>query len=173
MVLPNLDDVVNVHMRVFCAEAAAYHLDAFPDHVADYPDGPRRVFDYASRQTGMDYVRALRQQAGIADQVRRIFRTVDLIFVPTVPVLTPRRDAPIIRIGDTRHYDFTRAMVRYTCLFDHTGNPSVAMPSKAFGPGRVTSVQVAAAARSRRRRGCIRRRARDAAGLAIDHEERM
>ena len=36
-------------------------------------------------------------------------------------------------------------MVRYTALFDHTGHPAVAMPSKLYAPGRAASVQVIAA----------------------------
>ena len=172
VVLPNLDDVLNMHMRVFCAEAAAYHLDAFPDHVADYPDGPRRVFDFAFRQTGMDYVRAVRQQAEIADQVSSIFRSVDLVLVPSLPVLTPRRDAPTVRIGD-KETDFTRGMIRYTCLFDHTGNPTVAMPSKPFGPGRVASVQVVAPVGRDAAAVAFATALEARLGLVIDHEVRM
>jgi Asp-tRNA(Asn)/Glu-tRNA(Gln) amidotransferase A subunit family amidase len=43
-----------------------------------------------------------------------------------------------------RDTDLTLGMIRYTALFDHTGHPVVAMPSKLYAPGRAASVQIVA-----------------------------
>jgi Asp-tRNA(Asn)/Glu-tRNA(Gln) amidotransferase A subunit family amidase len=96
----------------------------------------------------------MRRRADMTAAVDLLFREVDAVLVPTLPVLAPARDAPEVEIAG-RARDFTLALVRYTCLFDHTGHPVVAMPASVVGPGVATSVQVVGA------------RGRDAALLAL------
>lgn len=144
--LPDPDDVLEVHTTIFCAEAAAYHGDTFPEHIANYPDEAKVLLDLARGHTGADYVRAARRRAEITRRVETLFKSVDLLVLPTLPVLPPRRDAPTVAVAG-KETNFTLALVRYTCLFDHTGHPVVAMPSKVLGPGLATSVQVVAGLR--------------------------
>jgi aspartyl-tRNA(Asn)/glutamyl-tRNA(Gln) amidotransferase subunit A len=144
VVLPPPDDALAIHAVIFCSEAAAYHFAAFPDHRGDYPETTRRLLELAERQTGFEYVQAMRRRAEMTAVVDRLFRYVDAMIVPTLPVLPPERDAAKVEI-DGRAHDFTLALVRYTCLFDHTGHPVVAMPASVLGPGVATSVQVVGA----------------------------
>jgi aspartyl-tRNA(Asn)/glutamyl-tRNA(Gln) amidotransferase subunit A len=142
--LPDPDAVLEVHKTIFCTESAAYHLSAFPDRLADYPDTPRKLIQLGREISGVDYVRASEARGAFGHAVQGLFAEIDLLILPTVPVLTPPRRAPTIRVAG-RETDFTLGMVRYTALFDHTGHPVVAMPSKLYAPGRAASVQVVAA----------------------------
>jgi aspartyl-tRNA(Asn)/glutamyl-tRNA(Gln) amidotransferase subunit A len=144
VLLPPPDDALAVHAVIFCSEAAAYHFAAFPDRRGDYPETARRLLELAETQTGFEYVQAMRRRAEMTAVVDRLFREVDAMIVPTLPVLPPERDAAKVEIAGRAH-DFTLALVRYTCLFDHTGHPVVVMPASVLGPGVATSAQVVGA----------------------------
>jgi Asp-tRNA(Asn)/Glu-tRNA(Gln) amidotransferase A subunit family amidase len=142
--LPDPGEVLEAHKIIFCTESAAYHLAAFPDRLAEYPDTPRKLIERGRRTSGIDHVQASEARAAFGEAVQALFAEIDLLMLPTVPVLTPGRRAPTIRIAG-KETDFTLGMVRYTALFDHTGHPVVAMPSKLYAPGRAASVQIVAA----------------------------
>jgi hypothetical protein len=75
--------------------------------------------------------------------LKTVFSEVDIVLVPTLPVLPPARDAETITVGG-RQLDFTLALIRYTFVFDHTGNPVVSLPVTETAPGIGSSVQVVA-----------------------------
>ena len=141
--LPEPDDVIEIHGIIFCAESAAYHRSAFADRRDDYPPLVRRFLGYAEEHTGADYVTAMRRREELTRRVEALFDEVDILMVPTLPVLAPQRDAETLTLAGREH-EFTLALVRYTCLFDHTGHPVVAMPVEVVGPGVAVSAQVVA-----------------------------
>ena len=142
--LPDPDEVLEVHGIIFCTEAAAYHLSAFPGRLAEYPETPRTLIELGRATSGIEHVRACERRADFAASVQSLFTELDLLILPTLPVLTPPRHASTIWVAG-QETDFTLGMVRYTALFDHTGHPVVAMPSKLYAPGRAASVQIVAA----------------------------
>ena len=160
--LPDPDDVLEVHKTIFCTEAAEYHLSAFGDRLAEYPETPRKLIAIGQATSGIDYLRANAGRIAFTRAVQGCFDEIDLLVLPTLPVLTPPRTAKLIAVNG-RDVDFTLAMVRYTALFDHTGHPVVAMPSKVYGPGRAASIQVVAALH----------RDADAVAFAIGLERRL
>ena len=141
--LPDPDAVIEIHGIIFCAESAAYHRSAFADRWEDYPPLVRRFLGYADEHTGADYVAAMRRREEFTRGVEALFDEIDILMMPTLPVLAPRRDTETITL-DGREHEFTLAMVRYTCLFDHTGHPVVAMPVDVVDPGVAVSAQVIA-----------------------------
>jgi Asp-tRNA(Asn)/Glu-tRNA(Gln) amidotransferase A subunit family amidase len=139
--LPNPDDVLALHGVIFSAESAAYYNSAFPDRRDQYPPLARRFLDLHKSHTGADYVAAMRRRREITKAVEELFKEVDWLVLPTLPVLTPERSAETITIAG-RTIEFTLALVRYTCLFNHTGHPVVAMPVENGRAGVPASVQV-------------------------------
>jgi Asp-tRNA(Asn)/Glu-tRNA(Gln) amidotransferase A subunit family amidase len=172
VVLPPPDDALAVHAVIFCSEAAAYHFAAFPEHRNDYPETARRLLGLAETQTGFQYVQAMRRRADMTAAVDLLFREVDAVLVPTLPVLAPARDVPEVEIAG-RARDFTLALVRYTCLFDHTGHPVVAMPASVVGPGVATSVQVVGARGRDAALLTLAARLETALGLDVDYRVRV
>src|SRR3546814_5635506 len=78
------------------------------------------------------------------DSVRAIVENeAALLIVPTLPVLTPLRSDTTVTIAGNVS-DYTMALIRYTSLFNHTGNPVVAMPATVLGTGIGVGVQVVA-----------------------------
>lgn len=139
--LPNPDEALDIHGIIFCAESAAYHRTEFPDRFDQYPTLVRQLFDMAMRSSGVDYVQAMRRREAITARTEALFEDVDFILVPTTPVLPPAVEAETVELAG-RTCDYTFAMVRYTCLLDHTGHPVVAMPATIAASGLATSVQV-------------------------------
>ena len=88
--------------------------------------------------------------------------------MPTLPVPAPRRDTETLTL-DGREHEFTLAMVRYTCLFDHTGHPVVAMPVDVVEPGVAVGAQVVAPLERDGLAVCFAQRLEEAMGLRIDY----
>ncbi len=141
--LPHPDEVIDVHVVIFCAESGAYYLTEFADQREAFMETQRMLIDLAETHRGHQYVQAMRERAEITRRVDAVFDEVDYVILPTLPVLTPRRDAPSVEVAG-EELDFTLALIRYTCLFDHTGHPVVAMPASVERPGVGASMQIIA-----------------------------
>lgn len=139
--LPSPDEVLEIHAVVFCSESAAYHFEAFPGRLPDYPAVARELLELARSQRGYEYVRAMRRRAEITRRVQGLFEEVSFLLVPTLAILAPRRDAETVTVGGVER-DFTLGLIRYTCLFNHTGNPVLSLPVTVLGPGVGPSVQI-------------------------------
>ena len=170
--LPEPDDVIEIHGIIFCAESAAYHRSAFPDRRDDYPPLVRRFLGYADEHTGADYVAAMRRREELTRKVETLFDEIDILMAPTLPVPAPPRDTETLTLAGREH-EFTLGMVRYTCLFDHTGHPVVAMPVEVIGPGVAVSAQVVAPLGRDASAVDFAQRLEDAVGLRIDYDVRV
>jgi Asp-tRNA(Asn)/Glu-tRNA(Gln) amidotransferase A subunit family amidase len=169
--LPDPEAVGAVHAVVFAAESAAYHGQEFPDRLALYPASVRRYLDLARTVSGADYVAAMRRRAEMTRAVDAALDAVDAVILPTLPVLTPPVEAETLEVGGAR-FDFTWALVRYTCLFDHSGHPVVAIPAKVEAPGIASSVQIVGRRHGDAALMRLAERLEEALGLAIDYEPR-
>ena len=141
--LPKPADATETHLAIFCADAADFHLAAFPDRLSSYPPFARSMLQLANTLPGYRYRRALRHRARMRAALRTVFSEVDFVIVPTLPVPPPFKDAETVAVGGEQ-LDFTLALIRYTFIFDHTQNPVVSFPVLEAAPGIGASVQVVA-----------------------------
>jgi len=125
--LPKLDEVAEMHGRIFFTEGAAYHFAHFKTAIPRYPSLARQWFALARGMPVGDYVDAWERRVRFTSEVDRLLEEVDLLLTPTLPVLHPPRDGQNLIVAG-RPLDYTMALVRQTCLFDHTGHPALAMP---------------------------------------------
>ena len=166
--LPHPDDVFDMHITIFRGEAAAYHLAAFGDRLAEYPPLPRRLLEKGEELPAHEYVRAWRRRAEVTERVADQFRNVDFILAPTLPVTAPERDAGSVVIGG-RDMAVLNALIRYTFLFDHVGTPVASLPVIACGPGVGASVQIIARANADAALVDFAQRLERVLSLAIDY----
>ncbi len=139
--LPNLDEVSQMHGRIFFVEGAAYHYAHFKQDIPHYPQIAQDWFEVALKSPVGDYVTACEKRVQFTNQVNELLEQVDVILTPTIPVSRPRRDATMLMIAG-KPCDFTMALVRQTCLFNHTGHPALAMPISFTSQGLSPSVQI-------------------------------
>jgi len=139
--LPGPDDIAEVHLAVFSAEAAAYHLGVFPDRLAEYPRQARRIIEIGGGQLAWCYLQALEERTRIRRRVDTALHQVDFLLLPTLPVLAPARDAERVLLAG-RDTHFTAALIRYVCLFNHTGHPVLSLPVRRVQPGLGVSAQL-------------------------------
>lgn len=88
-----------------------------------------------------DYVNASEKRVRFTGQVNRLLEDVDVILTPTLSVSRPQRDAEELIVSG-KPCDFTMALVRQTCLFDHTGHPALAMPINVDAESPSPSLQI-------------------------------
>ncbi|MER9228781.1 amidase family protein [Mesorhizobium sp. M0664] len=136
------NEISEMHGRIFFVEGAAYHYANFKDHIGSYPTIAQSWFAAALRGAPVgDYVNASEKRVRFASQVNRLLEEVDVILTPTLSVSRPRRDAKELIVSD-KSYDFRMALVRQTCLFDHTGHPALAMPINVDAASLSPSLQI-------------------------------
>ncbi|MGH7070858.1 MAG: hypothetical protein ACREFO_12695 [Acetobacteraceae bacterium] len=111
------------HRNSDSPERAAYRLVAFPDRPDEYPPSAGELLTLGkSHHRGYEYVRAVQQREVLTKRVAAALAVVEFLVAPTIPIVALPRSAPTAKISGT-DCDFTWAMVRYTCLFNHTGDP--------------------------------------------------
>lgn len=125
--LPTIEDVCTMHGQIFFAESAAWHLARFPQHRARYPHIAQDWFNFALTMPVEAYVAVCQARVTAQAQVDAVLAEVDLILTPTLSVYLPPKAPETLPIGG-KATDYVLAMVRQTCLFNHTGHPSLAMP---------------------------------------------
>jgi Asp-tRNA(Asn)/Glu-tRNA(Gln) amidotransferase A subunit family amidase len=139
--LPDLDEVSQMHGSIFFVEGAAYHYAHHKKDIHNYPQIARDWFELAIKSPVSNYVAACEKRVQFTNQVNQLLEQVDVILTPTIPASRPRRDATMLMIAG-EPCDFTMALVRQTCLFNHTGHPALAMPIGASLERPPASIQI-------------------------------
>ncbi len=139
--LPDLNEIMEMHGRIFFVEGAAHHCANFGNDIRNYPGIAQAWFEMARHMPVADYVQACERRVRFARTVDHLLEQVDVIATPTLSVLHPRKDASHLIVSG-QQLDFTLAMVRQTCLFNHTGHPALAMPMNTFAALPPPSLQI-------------------------------
>lgn len=124
--LPALDQVGDIHRTIFCTETAAWYRS----HVAPgtaLPAAAIASLSHAETIAQGTYLAACDLRRTMTEQVEAVLVDSDLILSPTTVVARTGRDAADLLVAG-RRLDFTYALVRLTCLFNHTGHPALTMP---------------------------------------------
>lgn len=125
--MPDPAAIVDMHLRIFVVESAAYHLARFSNHLLSYPKIAQDGFEAAHPMPIAEYINAYKQRILFTKQVDALLSQVDCLITPTLAYFEPPRAAEKLLI-DGVLVNFTAALVRHTCLFNHTGHPALAMP---------------------------------------------
>jgi amidase len=84
---------------------------------------------------------AMRQGEKVSAKANRVFEDVDVLVTPTI-VHRPRRTGVLDKGGWVRAMQASRAMVRYTALWNVTGNPAASVPAGVADDGLPLAVQL-------------------------------
>lgn len=139
--LPYLHEILEMHGLIFFVEGAAYHRANFGEDIRHYPAMAQDWFEAAGRMHVSEYISACERRVFMTRKIDHALSKVDLILTPTLSVLHPRKDAAQLLVAG-EDIDFTMALVRQTCLFNHTGHPALAMPMKGHSAMPPPSLQI-------------------------------
>jgi len=87
------DDPVAIFETLWVAGRGIAYGNALKDQVHELDPGFARLVQASSRYQLSDYLDAMKQRAGFANQVHMLFEQYDLLITPTVPVLPFPADA--------------------------------------------------------------------------------
>src|SRR5216684_1350949 len=121
--LPSLDAMQKACLDVMLSEAVAFHKNWMDTRPGDYgPDVLARLRTGLD-VTGLDYVRAIKDQKRMREEVSMAMRGLDAILLPSTasiaPLIAPEVD--------------TRPLVRFTRPFNLTGQPVFSLPAPVGG----------------------------------------
>ena len=121
--LPGLDAMQKACLDIMLSEAVAFHKTWMDTRPGDYgPDVLARLRTGLD-VTGLDYVRAIKDQKRMREEVSRAMRGLDAILLPSTAVVAPLI-APEVD---------TRPLVRFTRPFNLTGQPVFSLPAPVDG----------------------------------------
>ncbi|HEX5141094.1 MAG TPA: amidase [Dehalococcoidia bacterium] len=121
---------------LFNAESAAYHEERLRERPEELSPLPRERVRSSQSITGMDYARARWRQAEFKQKAAVMFRDIDLVVTPTVPV------SPL-KIADIEPAGPGRVMGRHTSPFNILHVPTISLPCGFTSDGLPVGLQIA------------------------------
>jgi aspartyl-tRNA(Asn)/glutamyl-tRNA(Gln) amidotransferase subunit A len=125
--LPSPSEIASIHDRIVATEAATSHPTFRQMSSGHLPDVVRKTIAYADTVSRHQYLEACAQKKALATHLQDVFQEVDLVVVPTLPILPPKKSDCYIHLGKNR-YHIDDSLRRYTFLFNLTGNPVISLP---------------------------------------------
>ncbi len=109
-----------------CAvETAVAHEATYPARKAEYGPALSSVIEAGRKLSGMDYQKILLRRLAFRGEVAAMFEGIDLMLIPAHP-FAPLTLEKMRTLGEQP--DLMVGLLRYTCPFDMTGNPTITLP---------------------------------------------
>ncbi len=122
-------------------EATAVHrerLRGFADRLGEDVRLRLRLGEFL---TAVEYVQGQRLRRQIADSLRELFHTVDVLLLPSVPACAPPVGSRTVEVNG--HVEpIHRMLTRYTVPFNQGGLPALSVPVGRSGAGWPSALQV-------------------------------
>ncbi|MGD9364047.1 MAG: amidase [Desulfobacterales bacterium] len=139
--LPLSSEIAVIHDRIVATEARLSHptlKNMIPEKL---PEVVRKTLAFADTVSEKQYSSACVKRKTITSNTQEAFRKVDLVVVPTLPCVTPKKADEFIYLAGKRHH-IDESLRRYTFLFNLTGNPVISLPVQSVSKGIGISLQL-------------------------------
>lgn len=123
-------------------ETAVAHLATYPQRKAEYGPGLAGLIETGRALSGLDYQQIILRRNDFRGRVARLFEGIDLLVAPAQPFASPTK-AMMARLGEDP--SFVAGLLRFTCPFDMTGNPTITLPCAFTEQGTPLAFQFVAA----------------------------
>lgn len=125
--IPGIEEIAEAQAVTIKSEASAVHADTLQEYEGKIDE---EVFErlVASKEvTGYEYVQAQTKRNKLITDLNHIFDEVDVLLVPTLPILPPDINQREVTINNTT-VTTQHALLKLTAPFNYTGNPSLSIP---------------------------------------------
>jgi aspartyl-tRNA(Asn)/glutamyl-tRNA(Gln) amidotransferase subunit A len=139
--LPPIADAVQDAFTLAQVEAAHAHRARIPGRLAELGEDASAFLRMGGRVAALDYVGAVKRQTEFRAAMDRCFATVDVLIVPATPALPQPIGASQVSIGNETEPLFD-CMIRYTCVFNVSGHPALAVPCPVDADGLPVGIQI-------------------------------
>jgi aspartyl-tRNA(Asn)/glutamyl-tRNA(Gln) amidotransferase subunit A len=139
--IPDLALTLDVMWTIASADAAEYHRPDMQTRLDAYCDDVRENLLVGAMIPAVDYIRAGRLRRRIIHQTAAIFRLVDILLLPSIPITPFRTGQKRIRLGATEA-GVLPVVMTYTPLANLTGQPAIVVPVMTQSDAPPTTVQL-------------------------------
>jgi aspartyl-tRNA(Asn)/glutamyl-tRNA(Gln) amidotransferase subunit A len=140
--LPSAPLQRGIWSQIASPEAFSYHEKLLEAHGTEYGADVRNRIETGRLLLSIDYVRAQRARTLMKKESQKVFQSVDVIVVPSLPVTPPRIDQGTVQRGSVTEPTGV-ALTRCTRHFNVTGLPAVSIPCGFASNGLPLGMQIA------------------------------
>jgi aspartyl-tRNA(Asn)/glutamyl-tRNA(Gln) amidotransferase subunit A len=125
--LPDLDDILAVHIGLSLAEAAAFYTDLSAKDRAGLPAAMHTGLALGCALTANRRSDLIARRTAILAKIDRLFDAADYLLLPTLHIQPPLVGAGMVTV-EGKTFDVLTALIRFTAPFNQTGHPALAFP---------------------------------------------
>lgn len=138
---PDYEDLVARWIMMCSVEAAIAHEETYPDRAGEYGPELSQLIDEGRRTPGIDVARGTQLRLAFTEALATLFRDIDCMLIPTMPVPIPTLEKMGEYGGDP---SVLNGLLRFTAPFDFSGSPAITLPIGLDRRGLPLSMQLVA-----------------------------
>ena len=108
------------------AETAVAHEATYPSRKSEYGAGLAGLIDLGHALSGLDYQKIILRRHDFRGRVDTLFQDIDLLLIPTTGIAAPSWERMSKLATDA---ELLSALLKFTCPFDMTGQPTITLPA--------------------------------------------
>lgn len=125
VVFPECDQIVVDWVPACGIETAVAHEPTYPARTDEYGPGLAGLIDMGRDLSAMDYQHIILRRNDFRGRVAALFEEIDLLIIPAQAYASPTT-AMMETLGED--VEMLQNLLRFTCIFDMSGNPTITLP---------------------------------------------
>jgi amidase len=138
---PGYENLVASWIMMCSIETAVAHEATYPDRAEEYGPELAQLIEEGRRTPGIEVARATQMRRAFSEALATMFKGIDCMIIPTMPVPLPTLDK-MGEYGDDP--SVLNGILRFTAPFDFSGNPTITLPNGLDSRGLPLSMQLVA-----------------------------
>lgn len=136
---PDASQILRDWFTLCAVEAASFHADTFPSRRTDYGSILSTFLDIAAGVSAVDMHGIAVRRLAFRGRVEAAFAGIDLLLLPVQGLSGPTM-AGVLEAAESERG--IANLLRYSCPFNMTGQPTITLPAGATAAGRPVGVQL-------------------------------
>jgi amidase len=139
---PDVRQTIKDWIPACAVETAVAHEATYPARKSEYGPALSELIETGRKLSGLDYQKILLRRHDVRGRVAALLRTIDLLLIPVQP-FSPPTLAMMRTLGEQP--ELLSGLLRFTCPFDMTGDPTITLPGGFTQAGVPMAFQLVAA----------------------------